>query len=85
MFERPFERSKVRFRGRVEKSVDVSVGRFTSGGRDERRVDFGHGGAKRDGGDRGDVRREGDGGEVDRGGADQVQESEEDGGEGFSV
>ena len=84
MFERPFGRFKIRFRGRVEKSVDVSVGRFTRGGRDERGVDFGHGGAKRDGGDRGDVRREGDG-EVDRGGVDQVQEGEEDGGEGVSV
>ena len=85
MLERSIGRSKVRFHRRVEKSVDVSVGRFTRGGRDERGVDFGHGGAKRDGGDRGDVRRESDGGEVDRGGVDQVQESEEDGGEGVSV
>ena len=85
MFERPFGRFKIRFHRRVEKSSDVSVGRFTRGGRDECGVDFGHGGAKRDGGDRGDVRRESDGGEVDRGGADQVQEGEEDGGEGVSV
>ena len=85
MLERPFERFKIRFRGRVEKSFDVSAGRFTSGGRDERGVDFGHGGAKRDGGDRGDVRRESDGGEVDRGGVNQVQEGEEDGGEGVPV